>query len=326
MRVRPDWTPLGLAIGHASDEQGATGVTVVRGLRGHYRAAVAVTGRATGARELDTLNPHHVADRCDAIMLAGGSAFGLDAAAGVMRWLEERGRGFVVGGGAVVPIVPAAVVFDFFPLGDGEARPTPEMAYEACESASPFDVAEGSVGAGTGTTVGKAFGIAHCMKGGVGCWQESEGEVTVGAITVVNALGDVRDGDGQIIAGARDTHGGFMDAARGLRAAVADADFASLAAHNTTLSVVATNATMSRVALSRFASAAAMALSRRITPAGTSFDGDITFAVCPLEGPTAPVLPLEALATHTLEMAIERAVRTARGRDGVAGLADEGDR
>src|SRR2546423_163409 len=152
-----DWTPFGLAIGHATDDVGATGVTVVRGVDGAFRAAAAVLGRATGTRELETLAPWHVADRCDAILLAGGSAYGLDAAAGVMRWMEERGRGFAVGGG-VVPIVPAAVLFDLSPLGDFHARPTADMAYAACERARADNIAEGSVGAGTGATVGKAAG------------------------------------------------------------------------------------------------------------------------------------------------------------------------
>ena len=152
-----DFGPLGIAVGHATDEVGATGCTVVRGISGPLRGTAAVIGRATGTRDLLPLTMHHLVDRIDAILLTGGSAYGMDAAAGVMRWMEERGRGFPVGDG-VVPIVPAAVVFDLRPLGSFAARPTPEMAYAACESARSAGVPEGSVGAGTGTTVGKAAG------------------------------------------------------------------------------------------------------------------------------------------------------------------------
>src|SRR6476646_2972463 len=157
-----DFGRLGIAIGHASDERGATGLTVIRGAKGGgpLRAGVCVVGRATGSREIAAASAdHHVDGRVDALLFTGGSAFGLDAAAGVMRWMEERGQGFAVGGG-VVPIVPAAVVFDLAPLGRFEARPTAQMAYDATAGASSRDVAEGSVGAGTGTTVGKILG-AH---------------------------------------------------------------------------------------------------------------------------------------------------------------------
>src|SRR5829696_3811781 len=147
----------GLVVGHATDVAGATGCTVVRGDPAPFRCGVAIVGRATGTRELALLDPGHLVDRVDAIVLAGGSAYGLDCAAGVMRWMEERGRGFDVGAG-VVPIVPAAAIFDLLPLGRFAARPTADMAYAACESASASRVAEGSVGAGTGATVGKVLG------------------------------------------------------------------------------------------------------------------------------------------------------------------------
>src|SRR5215210_173616 len=152
----------GLLVGHATDAEGATGCTVIRGERGPFRCGVAVVGRATGTRELALLEPAHLVDRVDAILLTGGSAYGLDAAGGVMRWMEERGRGFPVGVG-VVPIVPAAVVFDLAPLGRFDARPTAAMAYAACESARTAPVEEGSVGAGTGVTVGKGRGGQWAM-------------------------------------------------------------------------------------------------------------------------------------------------------------------
>ena len=317
-----DWAPLGLAVGHATDGDGATGVTVVRGLDGPFRGGAAVLGRATGTRELDALSPHHLVDRVDAVVLTGGSAFGLDAAAGVMRWMAERGRGFAVGAGVVVPIVPAAVVFDLFPLGTPGARPTADMAYAACEGARSSAIEEGSVGAGAGTTVGKGLGVPYAMKGGVGCWVERAGELAVGAIAVVNALGDVRDASGRILAGARGADGAFLDVARSLRRGGA-AGFEELAMQNTTLALVACSAVLSRAELHQLAVAAGAALARRITPVGTSFDGDVVFSIGPAAGAaSAPAIQVEALAVAALEVAIERAVRLARGRDGVPGLAD----
>lgn len=313
---------LGLAVGHATDADGATGLTVVRGIDAPFRAGVAVLGRATGTRELHVLSPDHLADRVDAIMLTGGSAYGLDAAAGVMRWMEEQGRGFPVPGG-VVPIVPAAVVFDLAPLGRFDARPTAAMAYEAAARATSDAIAEGSVGAGTGATVGKAGGPALAMKGGFGCAVVSAGDVHVGAMAVVNALGDVRDGAGRIIAGARNAGGGFADATRVIAGARAAAPaLGATAGHATTLALVATDALLTREQLAALAQAAGAALYRRITPTGTSFDGDVVFAVGPLEGESAPALQVEVLAVEALEQAIERAVRTARGRDGIPGLGD----
>lgn len=314
-----------MAVGHASDDLGATGVTVVRGVNAPFRAGCALLGRATGTRELDALSPRHLVDRVDAIVLAGGSAFGLDAAGGVMRWMEERGRGFPVGVG-VVPIVPAAVVFDLSPCGSPTARPTALMAYEACDLAGPDGVAEGSVGAGTGTTVGKAAGVERAMKGGVGLQLESAGELQVAALAVVNALGDVRDGHGRILAGARADAGGFVDLSRSLGSGSlpAESRFATRALHNTTLAVVMTNAAMSREELGQLAAASSVALGRRITPVGTSYDGDVVFATSPLNGLAAAALQVEVLAVAALESAIERAVRMARGRDGIPGLADAG--
>ena len=326
-----DFSRFGVVVGHATDQDGATGLTIVRGADGPLRGAAAVVGRATGTREMHALGPGQLADRVDAIMLTGGSAYGLDAAAGVMRWMEERGRGFPIGPG-VVPIVPAAVVFDLAPLGRFDARPTPDMAYDACERARPVPAGEGSVGAGTGATVGKAAGIEWAMKGGVGCAVATAGNAAAGAVAVVNAFGDVCDAQGQIIAGARAPGGGFADGARLLaegrspRAERAAAG-AAAGAPNTTIAAVMVDVPLPRVALQELAASAAAALYRRITPAGTSFDGDIVFALCPRGDPAslgapAPRPQLEALATRALEQAIERAVRLARGRDGVPGLAD----
>jgi L-aminopeptidase/D-esterase-like protein len=316
VNLTADWSALGLCVGHYTDSAGATGVTVVRGDR-PFRAAAAVLGRATGTRELDALSPHHLVDRVDAIVLSGGSAYGLGSADGVMKWMEERGRGFDVRVG-VVPIVPTAVIFDLGPFGKPSARPTARMAYEACDvAASKFE--EGCVGAGTGATVGKAAGIERAMKGGLGAHLERSGALVVGALAVVNALGDVRNAAGRIIAGARAV-GGFADATSLIAQGIGGNPRG--AAGNTTLCVVATNAALSRLELAQVARASEAALSRRITPVGTSYDGDVIFAIGAMEGATAPVMQIEALAVRALETAIERAVKLAKGREGIPGLAD----
>ncbi|MCU0646974.1 MAG: P1 family peptidase [Gemmatimonadaceae bacterium] len=323
------WQKVGLVVGHATDHEGATGCTVIRAAAGGMRASAALIGRASGTRELAVCRPEHLVDRIDAVLLSGGSAYGLDAAAGVMQWMEEKGRGFVVGAG-VVPIVPAAVLFDLAPLGSFRARPTPAMAYQACDTATAMPL-EGSVGAGTGAMVGRGLGVEHAMKGGVGCGSASSGAFTAVALAVVNSYGDVRDADGRIIAGARSDHDEFADTAAIVRASsegppqrFAQATIAPPDGmmRNTTLAVVAVNASVSRVALQQMAQAATAAFYRRITPCGTTFDGDVVFALCPPVGAVASAVVLEALAVAALEEAIERAVRTAVGRDGVPGLAD----
>lgn len=321
-----DFSSLGLAVGHATDAAGATGCTVIRSVDGEppLRGAAAIVGRATATREVPAVAADHVAKRVDAILLTGGSAYGLDAAAGVMRWMEERGRGFAIAGG-VVPIVPAAAVFDLAPLGRFDARPTPQTAYDACERAASSGIAEGSVGAGTGCTVGKAAGREHAMKGGVGCALDTHGDIIVAAVAVVNAFGDVRDGSGRIIAGARDASGAWLDSAAVIeRASLGGAPVpATVGAPQTTLCAVATNVLFTGHELQQLARASSAALYKRISPAGTAFDGDIVFALGPQSGSTlAPLPAVEIVAVRALESAIERAVRLARGRDGIRGLAD----
>jgi L-aminopeptidase/D-esterase-like protein len=321
--VSVDFSRVGLAVGHATDAERATGCTVVRGIDGPMRGGVAVFGRATGSRELHALSPDALADRVDGVLLTGGSAYGLDAAAGVMRWMEERGRGFPIAGG-VVPIVPAAVIFDLGPLGRFDGRPTPEMGYAAAQGAASTNVLEGSVGAGTGATVGKAAGVSRAMKGGLGCAERGSAGVWVAAVAVVNAFGDVRDAAGQVIAGARGPDGRFLDVARLL--VDEPHRLAAMAAEqrqpNTTLAVVATNAALDRVQLTQLARASGAALFHRIAPAGSSFDGDIVFALGAMKGTGADALHVEALAIAALEEAIERGVRRARGLRGCPGLAD----
>lgn len=332
--VATPWHRLGLAIGHATDTMGATGCTVVRGITDPFRCAAVLVGRASGTRELATCDPDHLVDRTDAVLLTGGSAYGLDAAAGVMQWCEEQRRGYSIGDG-VVPIVPAAVIFDLAPLGRFDARPTPRMAYKACDQAESYAVAEGCVGAGTGALVGKGAGVNLSMKGGIGLGAAEGRGMLAAAIAVVNSYGDVRNQFGHIIAGARSPQGGFADTERMLRERRGDAGAYAVddAAHpaartNTTLVVVAVSTPLSKTQLAHVAQAATAALYRRITPCGTQFDGDVVFAVSPIaplpgfpEDPM-PLSQIEALATAAVEIAIERGVTTARGRDGIPGLAD----
>lgn len=309
----------GLLVGHFTDSPAATGCTVVLGPTDGMRAAAYVRGRATGTRELDALSPGHLVPAIHALLLTGGSAYGLGAADGVMRWLAGRGRGFPVGAG-VVPIVPAAVIFDLLPLGRPDRWPTADDGVAACDAAGGA-VAEGSVGAGTGATVGKVLGTPGAMKGGVGTWAERGGDVVVGALAVVNAFGDVRDGAGQIIAGARGAKG-FVDAARYLaNGGVPGGSFARTGA-NTTLVVVGTGARMERIQLAEVARSAADAMAQRITPMGTQFDGDIVFAVSVGDQPPPPPVMVELLAQRATATAIERAVRMAKGTKDVPGLAD----
>lgn len=313
----------GILVGHATDEAGGTGCTVVLAPHAGMPCSAFVKGRATGTRELESCRPESLAGRVDAIVLTGGSVYGLAAADGVVRWLEEKGRGFAVGPG-VVPIVPAAVIFDLLPFGRFDARPTAEKGRAACEAAGSV-VAEGSVGAGTGATVGKALGPEGAMKGGVGTWSVSAGEVIVGALAVVNAFGDVVDGAGRIIAGARTSDRRFADTAAYLskgnftRGALSPPHRMSV--ENTTLVVVATNVAMSRLMLGQVTRAAADGLSRRVLPVGTQFDGDVIFA-CSAGQVTAPAIQVEQLAREASETAIERAVRLAKGREGIPGMAD----
>src|SRR3989449_4479613 len=309
----------GITVGHWTDARTATGCTVVLAPPGGMRAGVAVRGRATGTRELDALHPRHLVGHVDAILLTGGSAYGLGAADGVVRWLRERGRGFPVGPAGIVPIVPTAVIFDFdlAPGGRADRWPTADDAYRACEAASPV-IAEGSVGAGTGATVGKALGPRRAMKGGLGTWAARAGEVVVGALVVVNAVGNVLDGAGRILAGARGPDGRPVDALRYL--AEGGAPLGGAARH-TTLAVVATNAALDKLQLEALAHAAGDALARRIVPR-TPFDGDVVFAVSTAAlAPQTPLQP-EALAQLAVPEAVERSVLLARGMRDVPGLAD----
>jgi L-aminopeptidase/D-esterase-like protein len=269
---------------------------------------VALRGRATGTREIDPLSPRHLVERIDAICLAGGSAFGLGAADGVMRWLRERGRGLPVGPLGTIPIVPTAVIFDLGNVGKPVGWPGPDDGYRACDAAGE-EFAEGAIGVGTGATVGKATGIDKMMPAGLGTWAARAGDVVVGVLAVLNAVGDVRDARGEIIAGARGPDGRFLDSLRFLAEGGAPFGDPERLTRNTTLAVIATNAALDRVQLEALAQAGSDALARRITPYGTLYDGDVVFAVSTAAVPAASALQVEALAALAVPTAVERAVR-----------------
>jgi len=302
----------GLTVGHHTIPDHGTGCTIVLGPPEGFRAAVALRGRATGTREIDPLSPRHLVERIDAILFTGGSAYGLGAADGVMRWLRERGRGLPVGPLGTIPIVPTAVIFDLGNAGKPLGWPGPDDGYRACEAAGE-EFAEGAIGAGTGATVGKAAGIDKMMPAGVGTWAaRAEGsDVVVGVLVVANAVGDVRDARGEIIAGARGPDGRFIDSMRYLANGGAPFGDPERLTRNTTLAVIATNAVLDRVQLEALAEAGSDALARRITPYGTLYDGDVVFAVSTAAVPAASPLQVEALAGLAVPMALERTVRRA---------------
>ena len=317
----------GLKVGHATDLDGLTGCTVIL-CEGGAAAGVEIRGYATGTQEIDTLNPLHVTDRIHGLVLSGGSAFGLESASGVRRYLEQKGVGFdmrIVH----VPIVPAAILYDLG-IGKASARPNREMGLAAAAMATDGPVVEGNVGAGTGATVGKIHGMARAMKGGIGTATVAlEGRyqgVLVSALVAVNSWGDVRDpATGQIVAGARvgPQSREFVDTVREMKRGVLAPPPAAPA--NTTLVAVATNAPLDKLQATRLAQLAHAGVSRTISPAYTRIDGDIVFCLSPLVGPkgTAKRADLDTLgvgAAEAVEQAILRAVRRSAGLGGVPGL------
>ncbi len=300
----------GVLLGHEHDAARGSGVTVLV-FPGGAAGAADIRGEAAGTRQMDSLLRPHPAGRIHALVLAGGSAFGLDAASGVMRWLEERGEGFPTPAG-VVPIVPTAVVYDLG-YGDAAFRPTAAMGYAAAAKASAEPPERGSAGAGAGATVGKAFGIGRAMKGGFGTASASGNGALVGACAVVNAFGDVVDpATGRILAGARTEDGrGVAGTEKAFRDGLCRKPFAP---GNTTLAVVATAAGLSRDELAGIARMAHGALCRTIRPVHTPMDGDIVVALS-TGGAVGKGNPMQiaVLAAEALERAIVDAVRCARG-------------
>jgi L-aminopeptidase/D-esterase-like protein len=267
----------GVSVGHASDFEALTGVTVILTPSG-MTGGVTISGFASSTRQIDALSPSHIVPEVHAVCIAGGSAYGLDAASGVMSYLEEKGSGFDVGV-ARIPIVPTAAIFDLR-VGSAKTRPDKHMGYLACQQATVGKVAEGSVGAGTGATVGKFYGIEQAMKGGVGIAGESLGSgLIVAALAVVNAFGDVRDPfSGEILAGARKGRESreFADTAELMRKGV---QRPASAFQNTTVGVIVTNAKLTKQSASTVATMASLGMAKAISPGHTMYDGDIVFSL-----------------------------------------------
>lgn len=303
----------GIEVGHFTDQRRPTGCSVVIAPSGAV-GGVDVRGAAPGTRETDLLDPANLVSVVHAVLLSGGSAWGLEAAGGVMRWLEEEGIGLYTGAapGQTVPIVPAAVLYDLH-LGDARVRPDAEAGYQACQAASAFPSGQGNVGAGAGATVGKLFGMPLAMKGGLGSASVTIDGVTVGALIAVNALGDVVDpATGQPIAGARSDDG---QALRGSVAALlaGDKPLPLLAGSNTTIGVIATDAPLSKAQCRRLAGAGHDGLAHAIRPVHTMSDGDTLFALATGMSGALDFNLLCSMASEAVARACFNAVLAAEG-------------
>ena len=301
----------GIEVGHHTDSRRPTGCTVII-TRGGAVAGVDVRGAAPGTRETDLLHPSNLVDRVHAILLAGGSAWGLDAASGVMQWLEENNIGLPVGFG-LVPIVPAAVLFDL-PVGDARIRPDAAAGYAACVAASARAPDQGSIGAGAGALVGKIFGLERAMRGGIGTASLTVDGITVGAIVACNAVGDVIDPNtGQVLAGARTLDGqALLNSRDALLAGMSPQPV--LAGTNTTIGVIATDAILTKAQAHRLAQVAHDGLARSINPVHTLSDGDTLFALgTGAAGKSAGMLLLSTLAAEVTARAVVRALLAAKG-------------
>ncbi len=308
----------GIRVGHASDSEAVTGCTVIL-FDEPTTGAIDLRGGGTSTRQIDSLLTHNTFGKIHAILLTGGSAYGLDASSGVMKYLEENNIGLNVGYGMVVPSVPTAVIFDLG-IGNGRIRPDAEMGYQACLNADSSGVAEGSVGAGTGATVGKILGLERSTKGGVGtaCYEFENGTI-VGVLVVVNAFGDiVSPGKGEIIAGVRNDNGAFAGTVNLFKKGVT---FKAEEFQNTTLAVVATNAKFSKSELGRIANIAQTGLARVISPVHTVADGDIVIAVSCGER-TQDANLVGVISAELTEKAILRAVEQSTSLGGIPSLAD----
>ena len=317
----------GIEVGHAQDEEALTGCTVIICRKGAI-AGVDVRGGAPGTRETDLLNPVNLVEKVHAVVLSGGSAFGLDAATGVMRYLEEQKIGFNVGV-ARVPIVPSAILFDLN-LGRADVRPDAAMGYRAAMSASSEAPSQGNAGVGMGASVGKMFGLSLAMKAGVGtASMDIGGGVVVGALVAVNAWGDVVDPQtSQIIAGLRSGNVGplrvgkkdqFADTLAMMKSAVGRNILGLTARANTVIGAVATNARLTKAQATKVAQMAQDGIARTIRPAHMMVDGDVIFALS-TGARKADVSSVGAFAAEAMGQAVVRAVKTARPVGGLPGL------
>jgi L-aminopeptidase/D-esterase-like protein len=316
----------GIEVGQAQDDEALTGCTVVLCRKGAV-AGVDVRGGAPGTRETDLLDPVNLVEKVHAVVLAGGSAFGLDAASGVMRYLDEQGIGFDSGAGKV-PIVPAAILFDLN-LGNGKVRPDADMGYRAAVSASSDAPAEGNVGAGAGASIGKIFGMKSAMKSGIGTASMNVGGLVIGVLVAVNAFGDVIDPqNGSIIAGARSTNlgpvklgqkGYFGDTLEIMKTFIGRTVLGFAARANTVIGVVATNAKLTKAEATKVAQMAQDGLARTIRPAHTMLDGDTIFTMATGEKKADPST-VGAFAAEVMAQAIVRAVQKAAPAGDLPGL------
>jgi L-aminopeptidase/D-esterase-like protein len=310
----------GIKVGHHTLTTRPTGCTVIVAEQGAV-GGVDVRGSAPGTRETDLLDPVNTVQQVHAIVLTGGSAYGLDTASGVMQYLEERQIGFPIGGG-VVPIVPAAVIFDLG-IGDFKIRPDRVCGYAAAKAATTGPVEEGNIGAGAGATVGKMAGRGRAMKGGLGSAHIALPDGTVvAALVVVNAVGDVIDpATGRTVAGARTADGNGLVDVRTILRGLADAP-AAPSIENTTLGVVATNARLTKAQAKKFAQMAHDGLARAIVPAHTTMDGDTIFSLATgTRDGEVNIDRIGALGAEAMSTAIVRAVRAAKSISGFPAAA-----
>ena len=316
----------GITAGHVTDELNMTGVSVVRFAGGGATAAVSVQGAAPGTRETDLLEPGNLVEKVHAIVLTGGSAYGLDAASGVMAALEEEGVGLPVSEETVVPIVPAAVLFDLN-VGSSNVRPGIDWGYKAAQEANDSPIASGNIGAGMGATVGKLLGPSRATKGGLGSARvDLDNDIVVSALVAVNAVGEIVDTvSNTVVAGIRANDVGQYNSA--VEVALGNTAKAPIAGTNTTLGLIATNANLSKAHLKKVAEMAHDGMARAIRPIHTQFDGDTVFAVS-MPGPEvettadAQLNSIGIAGAKALELAIVDAVRSARSVGDVVACCD----
>jgi len=309
----------GIRVGQVTDTIGATGCTVIL-CPPNTVGSVDVRGGAPGTRETDLLQPHNHVEEVTAVVLSGGSAFGLATADGVMRWHDERQIGYKSGTGLIVPIVSGAILFDLL-VGEKGVRPTADMGYQACENATAEPVEQGSVGAGTGARIGAMLGNERACKGGIGSAViELDNGLVIAALMAVNAVGDVIDEQGNILAGLRTESGdGFVGMLNAMTSMMNESQMNER--ENTVIGIVATNAKLSKAHTHKVAQMSHDGIARAVNPAHTMFDGDTMFAVATGEIPASPTL-VGAYAAEVVSQAIRNGVRQATSLGGVRAIND----